>query len=104
MLQLIFAFSWLILMFSRLQFVDYTKRSIHEELMENPPSPKFDVLLEAVGLAYPLLYQCSEDYLMPNGTYISVGPTPHGLAEASNLLWNAFIKPRWAGGTRRKFK
>jgi len=89
---------------SQLQFVDYTKRPVHEVLTENPPSPKFDVLLEAVGIAYPLLYQCSEDYLTPNGTYVSVGPTPHGLAEASNILWNAFIRPGWAGGTRRKFK
>jgi len=91
-------------MLSQLQFVDYTKRPIHEVLSDSPPSPKFDILLEAVGLAYPLLYQRCEDYLMPDGTYVSVGPTPHGLAEASNLLWNAFIKPGWAGGTRRKFK
>ena len=86
------------------QFFDYTKQPIHEVLTENPPSPKFDILLEAAGLAYPLLYQCSEGYLMPNGTYISVGPTPQGLAEASNLLWNAFIRPGWTGGTRRKLK
>ena len=103
-LRLIFAFFWPTLTLPRLQFVDYTKRPIHEVLTDNPSSPKFDVLLEAVGLAYPSLYQCSEEYLVPNGTYISVGPTPHGVAEASNLLWNAFIKPGWAGGTRRKFK
>ena len=94
----------MILTLSRPQFVDYTKRPIHEVLTENPPSPKFDVLLEAAGLAYPLLYQLSEDYLMPSGTYISVGPTLDGFTEALNLVWSAFIKPGWAGGTRRKFK
>ena len=73
-------------------------------LTENPPSPKFDILLEAVGIAYPSLYRLSENYLAPNGTYVSVGPTPDGLVEASSLLWNAFIKPGWAGGVRRKFK
>ena len=86
------------------QFIDYTKRPVHEVLTEDPPSPKFDILLEAAGIAYPLLYQLSEDYLTPNGTYVPVGPTPDGFAEASNLVWNAFIRPGWAGGTKRRFK
>lgn len=94
----------LVLTLSNPQFFDYTKQPIHQVLTENPPSPKFDVFLEAAGLAYPLLYQCSEDYLVPNGTYVSVGPTPQGFGEATNLLWNAFLKPGWAGGTKRKFK
>ena len=42
-------------------------------LTDDPPSPKFDILFEAAGLAYPLLYQRSEDYLIQNGTYVSVG-------------------------------
>ena len=87
-----------------LQLIDYTKRQIHEVLTENPPSPKFDILLEAADITYPLLYQCSEDYLTPNGTYVSVGPTPHGVAEVSNLLWNVFTRPGWVGHTRRKFE
>jgi len=97
-------FSQLILTPPQPQFVDYTNKPIHEVLTENPPSPKFDILLEAVGIAYPSLYRLSENYLAPNGTYVSVGPTPDGLVEASSLLWNAFIKPGWAGGVRRKFK
>ena len=98
------SFSQLISTLSELQFIDYTKQPIHEVLTENPPSPKYDVIFEAVGIAYPLLFQHSETYLTTDGTYVSVGPTPDGFTEASSLLWNAFLRPAWAGGTKRKFK
>ena len=93
-----------LVMLTRVQFYDYTKQPIHEALAQNPPSPKFDVFLEAVGHAYVPLYTHSEAYLAPNGTYISVGPTPHGVGETLNLLWSVFIHPTWAGGTKRQFK
>ncbi|KAF9790683.1 hypothetical protein BJ322DRAFT_1135184 [Thelephora terrestris] len=86
------------------EFYDYTKQPIHEALVQNPPSSKFDVILEAVGNAFVPLYTHSEAYLAPNGAYISVGPTPHGLGETLSLLWNVFLRPKWAGGTRRRFK
>ena len=86
------------------QFYDYTKQPIHEALVQNPPSSKFDVILEAVGQAYVPLFTQSEVYLAPNGTYISVGPVPHGLGETLGLLWNVFLRPRWAGGTKRRFE
>jgi hypothetical protein len=89
---------------NRVQFYDYTKQPIHEALAQNPPSPKFNVILEAVGRAYVPLYTHSEAYLAPNGTYISVGPTPHGFGEALSLLWSVFMHPKWAGGTKRQFK
>ena len=86
------------------QFYDYTKQPIHEALVQNPPSSKFDVFLEAVGHAYVPLFTHSEAYLAPNGTYISVGPTPDGFGETLSLLWNVYTRPRWAGGTNRRFK
>jgi len=72
-------------------------------LTENLPPPKFNAF-EVADIVYPLLYQCNEGYLIPNSTYVPISPTPHGLAEAENLLWNTFIKLGWAGGTRYKFK
>ena len=71
---------------------------------QNPPSSKFDIFLEAVGHAYVPLYTRSEAYLAPNGTYISVGPIPDGLSETLSLLWNVYMRPKWAGGTNRQFK
>ncbi|KAF9647155.1 NAD(P)-binding protein [Thelephora ganbajun] len=86
------------------EFYDYTKQPIHEALVQNPPSSKFDVIFEAVGHAYIPLYTHSEAYLAPNGTYISVGPTPDGFSETLSLLWNFFMHPKWAGGTKRRFE
>lgn len=86
------------------QFYDYTKQPIHEALVQNPPSSKFDVFLEAVGQAQVPLFTHSEAYLAPNGTYISVGPVPHGFGEALSVLWNVFMRPKWAGGTQRRFE
>ena len=86
------------------QFYDYTKRPIHEALAENPPSSKFDIFLEAVGHAYVPLFTHSEAYLAPNGTYISVGPAPDGLGETLSVLWNIYARPKWAGGTKRRFE
>lgn len=86
------------------EFYDYTKQPIHEALVQSPPPPKFDVILEAVGQAYVPLFTQSEAYLAPNGTYISVGPVPHGFGETLNLLWSVFLHPKWAGGTKRRFE
>ena len=86
------------------QFYDYTKQPIHEALVQNPPSSKFDVILEAVGRACVPLFTHSEAYLAPNGTYISVGPTPDGVGETLSLIWNVFMRPKWAGGTKRQFQ
>lgn len=94
----------LLVVLTRVQFYDYTKQPVHEALVQNPPSSKFDVILEAVGRAHVSLYTHSEAYLAPNGIYISVGPTPHGLGETLSLLWNVFLHPKWAGGTNRQFK
>lgn len=86
------------------QFYDYTKRPIHQTLIQNPPSPKFDVIFETVRHAYVPLFTYSEAYLAPNGVYISVGPTPGGVGGALSSIWNVFMHPKWAGGTKRRFE
>ncbi|TFK27372.1 quinone oxidoreductase [Coprinopsis marcescibilis] len=59
------------------EFIDYTQVGpLHKHLVKNPPSDKYNVILEAVGLFDPSLYTFSKAYLAPNGVYISVGPQP----------------------------
>ncbi|TFK27373.1 NAD(P)-binding protein [Coprinopsis marcescibilis] len=62
------------------EFIDYTKVGpLHEYLTNNPPSPKYNVILEAVGIYDPSLYTFGTSYLAPNGAFISVGPEPERL-------------------------
>ncbi|EFI28441.1 quinone oxidoreductase [Coprinopsis cinerea okayama7 len=59
------------------EFIDYTKVGpLHKYLEKSPPSPKYNVVLEAVGIYDPSLYTSSKSYLAPNGVYLSVGPQP----------------------------
>ncbi|KAG5635903.1 hypothetical protein H0H81_009728 [Sphagnurus paluster] len=90
------------------EFIDYTKAPLHKYLAANPPSPKFHVILDAVGLVDPSLYTHSPAYLAPNGIFISTGPLPKDTSASE--LWK-FIKtsyvmvmPRWLGGTSRTHK
>lgn len=91
-----------------LQFIDYTKAPLHETLASLPPSPKFHVFLEAVGIADPSLFTQSPAYLAPNGIFLSVGPQPglslDGVAMAVKMLWELLLRPTWLGGTNRSFK
>ena len=58
------------------QFIDYTKGPVYEQLSRNPPSPKFDAFLEAVGISDPQLYLQSSAYMVRGGLFASVGPKP----------------------------
>ncbi|KAI0041542.1 NAD(P)-binding protein [Auriscalpium vulgare] len=87
------------------EFIDYTKVDLAAHLSSNPPSPKFDGVLEAVGLIGNDLYAQSEKYLAPGGVFVSVGPQPEGLSDAgkfTKLLYN-ISAPRWFGGINRKW-
>ncbi|EFI28442.1 quinone oxidoreductase-like protein [Coprinopsis cinerea okayama7 len=89
-------------------FIDYTKVGpLHKYLAENPPSPKFNVILEAVGLYDPSLYTYSKNYLAPNGVYLSAGPQPTKLA-SFDTLWNTLrfatvFLPSFLTGYKPKF-
>lgn len=90
---------------AREQFIDYKTAPVYQQLMDNPPSPKFHVVLEAVGVTDVPLYTNSEAYLAPGGLFISVGPWPHGVAEFGQLVHLLFqaVRPRFLGGVNRKF-
>lgn len=90
-----------------LQFIDYTKGPVYEQLERNPPSPKFHVFIEAVGNTDVKLYTHSPAYLAPNGVFITVGPQPSGLKglpEWMHYSMEAFVRPVWLGGTPRTIK
>ncbi|KAI0086310.1 hypothetical protein BDY19DRAFT_960779 [Irpex rosettiformis] len=87
-------------------FIDYKKAPVYKQLEENPPSPKFHFLLEAVGITDVTLYTHCEKYLAPGGIFLSVGPYPHGFhgfLEALHLTFEAFLRPKFLGGVKRKF-
>lgn len=88
------------------QFVDYTMGPLHATLAANPPSQKYHVFLETVGLLDTSLYTSSEAYLAPGGIFVSTGPQPKGfdIAGLSKLAWKIFLQPRWLGGTKRTWK
>ena len=89
------------------QFIDYTKKPPYQVLEENPPTPKFHVILEAVGNIDLPLYTHSEAYLAPGGIFVSVMPQPSGVGEVpafGRYMWEALLHPGWLGGTKRKWR
>jgi NADPH:quinone reductase-like Zn-dependent oxidoreductase len=86
------------------QVIDYTAAPLHETLAERFKEDKFDVFIEAVGMADTLLYTHSELYLKPGGTFVGCGPKPNGFFSGLGLLWDFSFRPRWLGGTKRRYK
>ncbi|TFK55244.1 NAD(P)-binding protein [Heliocybe sulcata] len=91
------------------EFVDYTKEPLEKQLTEKPPSPKFHVIFDAVGLLDPSLYTHSPAYLAPDGIFVSTGPQPKGInakemKTTAKMLWEIFLRPGWLGGTKRKWR
>lgn len=90
------------------EFMDYTQLDVPRYLAEQAPSPKFNVIFDAVGSADPSLYTLGEAYLSPNGIFVTTGPLPQraSVAEFWKLLktLGAIITPRWLGGTKRAYK
>ncbi|TFK42999.1 hypothetical protein BDQ12DRAFT_710172 [Crucibulum laeve] len=89
------------------EFIDYTKVNLAEYLTKNPPSPKYHVILDAVGLINPSLYTSSEAYLAPNGVFMSTGPLPQKgwIAEFGDFIRTvtAILRPKFLGGTKRRY-
>ncbi|KAJ8597885.1 NAD(P)-binding protein [Rhizopogon salebrosus TDB-379] len=92
------------------EFVDYTARPLHEHFMANPPSPKFDIIFDAVALVDPALYKCSNAYMKPKGLYISTGPWPDlkswgGSTGVSKFLSLGceILKPSFLSGVNAKW-
>ncbi|KDQ59443.1 hypothetical protein JAAARDRAFT_33007 [Jaapia argillacea MUCL 33604] len=87
-------------------FIDYTLAPLSQTLSSNPQYPKFNLILDAVGLVDPSLYTSCEAYLAPNGIFVSTGPQPQVWGEVLTvfkLFWNVSMRPTWLGGVRRKW-
>ncbi|KAF8968383.1 hypothetical protein BDZ97DRAFT_432692 [Flammula alnicola] len=89
------------------EFIDYTKQPLVQYLTQNPPSTKYQVIYDAVGLIDPSLFTHSAKYLAPNGIFISTGPTPKnfGLSELGKLFrtFGAVMIPSWLGNVNRRW-
>jgi hypothetical protein len=92
------------------QFVDYTNKPLHEHFLENPPSPKFDIIFDAVALVDPALYKYSNAYMKPKSVFISTGPWPDlkswgGPTGVSKLLslGREILRPSFLGGVDAKW-
>jgi len=82
---------------------DYTTSPLYVQLSSNPPSPKFHAVIDAVG-TWPLYYHC-ESYLAPEGLFVGIALGLRSLGDLPRELygfWNAFWRPTWLGGVRRK--
>jgi NADPH:quinone reductase-like Zn-dependent oxidoreductase len=88
------------------EFIDYTTAPIHKQLLNNPPSPKFDAIIDTIGLANPSLYSHSSSYMKPRGIFVSVGPQPHSFSDVLGLIVLGYkvIMPSWLGGVSHPFK
>ncbi|KAF9476338.1 NAD(P)-binding protein [Pholiota conissans] len=90
------------------EFIDYTKDpGVVAYLSKNPPSTKFHVIYDAVGLMSPDLYTHSKNYLAPNGIFVSTGPLPHKLNCDAIWQWirtiGAIITPSWLGNVKSRW-
>ncbi|KAF8311264.1 GroES-like protein [Clavulina sp. PMI_390] len=83
---------------------DYTTSPIHQQVAENPPSPKFHAIIDCVG-GYDF-FAHSEAYLAPKGLYVAPGTAISGWHNALGDVWAAIyaLRPTWLGGTNRTFK
>ncbi|KAJ8483180.1 hypothetical protein ONZ45_g14694 [Pleurotus djamor] len=89
------------------EFIDYTKEPLHSYLTSNPPSPKFDAIIDAVALVDPSLYNSCPAYLAPAGVFVHLGPLPANMSgkELGNFLKLsvAMKRPAWLCSEHRKF-
>lgn len=89
-----------------IQFVDYTKGPVYDQLAQDPPTPKYRVFLDAVGSSDPLLYTCSAAYLAPGGAFVSVGPQPSvggGYSGFARLVLE-IVRPKLLGGVNAPWR
>ncbi|KAF8311262.1 GroES-like protein [Clavulina sp. PMI_390] len=83
---------------------DYTTAPLYQQVMANPPSPKFHAIIDSIGDWQ--FYNYSEHYLAPNAIFVCPGTMMQGpsdmLGDALAAMW-AF-RPRWLGGANRVYK
>ncbi|PSS35502.1 hypothetical protein PHLCEN_2v1527 [Hermanssonia centrifuga] len=90
------------------KFVDYTLGPLDQQLVKDLPSPKFHVMLEAVGNLDIDLFTQSESYLAPGGTFVTVGPQPEGFGLNDMFALGRYgwgvAKPAWLCGASRTWR
>lgn len=90
-----------------IQFIDYTKNPLYAQLLKSPPSTKYHVIFDAVGVIDLSLFTHSEKYLAPNGIFVSSGPMPTKISfdEAWKLAKTllAIFTPAILGGINRRY-
>lgn len=87
-------------------FLDYTARPLAEQLSENPPDPRFGMVLDAAGLLDTALYTESGAYVKKGGVYVTTGPWPdkRGWLCLVGQWTGALMKPTFLGGVPTKWK
>ncbi|KAJ6581358.1 hypothetical protein B0H19DRAFT_1330286 [Mycena capillaripes] len=88
------------------EFIDYTVAPLVEQLLSEPPSPKFHALFDAAGLTDPALYLNCASYLAPGGMYLTAGTLPGNLKEivgVARQVFEGLLRPTWLGGVPRKY-
>ncbi|TDL27567.1 NAD(P)-binding protein [Rickenella mellea] len=89
------------------EVLDYKASPLSQQLTTNPPTPKFHVIFDCIGLTSPELYTKSAPYLAPNGIFVTVGFNVSSLKQVPGILRtavNAFLIPAWLGGVKPKWK
>ncbi|KAF8311300.1 NAD(P)-binding protein, partial [Clavulina sp. PMI_390] len=83
---------------------DYTVSRLSTQIAAQPPSPKFDYIIDVIGSSYNTFVH-SEKYLAPEGKYINVGSPVVGLLTAIQFLGGGMWarRPTWLGGTDRQW-
>lgn len=87
--------------------VDYRASPLPTQLKEKYASEPFDIIFDAVGT--PELYYACPAFLKPDGMYVDIAgkATQKTFVEQLGFAWhlvNRTLRPRWLGGTPRKYK
>jgi NADPH:quinone reductase-like Zn-dependent oxidoreductase len=90
------------------EFIDYSKVNLAKYLVDKAPSPKFNIIFDAVGLIESTLYTSSGAYLAPGGIFVTTGPLPQkgSASEFWQLLktFGAILTPSWLGGPSQAYR
>ncbi|KAF8439684.1 chaperonin 10-like protein [Boletus edulis BED1] len=88
------------------KFLDYTARPLAEQLSDDPPEPRFGMILDAAGSLDTALYTNSAAYVKKGGAYVTTGPYPDKSGWMCLLgRWaSVVLRPSFLGGTPTTWK
>ncbi|KAI0078196.1 NAD(P)-binding protein [Panus rudis PR-1116 ss-1] len=86
-------------------FIDYTKGPVYKALEDDPPSPKFHLILEAVGNIDLPLWLHSEKYLAPRTAVFMLPSVNQRLSsKVAKYIFETSLRPSWLGGVKRHWR